>query len=82
MKGDAARRCRRMPGTSTPTRLTNSMNIWMWLHSSVISCMQYRNSGDWWGSETAYCMSPRISMLSKAAPTFMAFIIRHLPTSI
>ncbi|RZJ79243.1 MAG: hypothetical protein EON88_33245 [Brevundimonas sp.] len=29
------------------------MNIWMWLHSSVISCMQYRNSGDWFGQRGA-----------------------------
>lgn len=38
--GEARRSQRRIPGTSTPTRLTSSWNIWMWLHSSVISWRQ------------------------------------------
>ncbi|SHV21942.1 Uncharacterised protein [Mycobacteroides abscessus subsp. abscessus] len=40
MKGEARRNHLRMPGTSSPMRFTSSWNIWMWLHSSVISWRQ------------------------------------------
>ena len=39
-KSQLALKSFRIPGTSTPMRFTASWNIWMWLHSSVISWRQ------------------------------------------
>ena len=80
--GEMRRRNQLPPGTSMPTRLTNSWNIWMWLHSSVISCSAYRNSGELLGSFMMNAISPRIRMLSNAAPTLTVLSVRQRPISI
>ncbi len=60
-------------------RFTSSWNIWMWLHSSVISWMQYRNSGEPFGSVITYCCMPRMSTLSNSRPTLAPLAWRHRP---
>jgi len=70
------------PGTSTPTRFTNSWNIWVWWVSSVTSCVQYRNSGEPFGSFIRYSMTPRINRFSNCMPTFATLAQRHMPIAI
>ena len=71
MIGEMRRSQRGMPGTSAPIALTPCWNICVWWHSSVASCVRYRNSAEPFSDLKTYCMMPRMRMFSNCRPTFM-----------
>ena len=71
-----------MPGTSIPIRFTISWNMRVWLHSSMTSWVQYRNSGSPLASLKTCCITPPMRIVSNCRPTLATLACRHMPIAI